>query len=1355
MSAGREPIAMVGMACRFPGAGGVEDFWRLLREGRSAVDEVGDRRVGLSVDPALEHGGLLDDVDRFDADFFRISPREAERMDPQQRLLLEVAWHAFEDAGLPPARFAGRPVGVFVGISGSGYSLPEIAGADSPEPEQLTGTLCSIAPNRLSYFFDFRGPSLAVDTACSSSLVAVHLACQSLWQGDAELALTAGSNLILESFVSRALRRTGVLASDGRSKTFDAAADGYVRGEGVAAVVLRPLAEARRAGDRIYALIRASAVNQDGATNGLTAPNGGAQEAVIRQALARAGVAPAEVDYVEAHGTGTLLGDPIEAKALGRVLADQRPAARPCALGSVKTNIGHLEAAAGIAGLIKVALMLHHRELVPSLHFEKPNPYIPFERLRLRVQQVCEPWSGERPRIAGVSSFGIGGTNAHTVLEQAPPVPAAAHKPRAGPYLLALSAHSASALRRLAGRYAERLAGGDRGELEDLCFGAATGRSHLRHRLCLLVRDPQHAGDELRAFAGGSEDDPPPSAHLLHGECKSSRSACIAFLFTGQDSLYPGMGKVLYERQEVFRRHLDRCAEILAPELDRPLSEVLDPPAGSTAGNATVYVQPSLFALEYALAEQWRAWGITPSLVLGHSVGEYVAAAVAGVFSLEDGLRLVAARGRLMQALPAAGGMAAVAAGEEHVHEVIAGHSDALSIAAVNAPDQVVLSGEQTALEAATAQLRRQGVKCRALEVSHAFHSPLMAPIRDGFLEAAATVRFHRPRVELISSLTGRRAGEEITTPEYWLRHVLGTVRFAAGMETLRTAGCDAFVELGPAPVLLALGRRCLEGTATAWLPSLDPEEDDAVQLATSLAELYCRGASVDWPACYGGGNHRRPALPSYPFKRQRHWRRRTGSAPPRHSASSPPPSISELLDLVETLDDEEVAAIHERIAALPPPRRELLALLGGAGRSPAPDAAVGAATPPSEEALVRGRIARLTALRPEGVDLDLSLAELGLSSLRQIQLWQELAAAHPELTEHGFALSPETTGRDLLMLLAGTDPAAEAAAGEPVPPACLDREAMSRQSRHPGDAVIGELLVDPAGETISAPLVVDQTDPFFFDHPYDHVPGVLFVEAVRQLAAALAPGLYPRGPAAGYCVVSLRMDFERWGDVDARLRVRARRIERRRSGFTVAGDVAEQGEPDPCVGFAAALVPAPAGPGPAATPGDRPGDALAAELVHKVDPTNVLIGPVVQDGPVSKSAALVPPPGHAVAPEARSATTAAYTATYLLEVARQFATGRAHLLAGQTMDRRFLFLSARLELRRPIPFGAPLELRADSGRGSGANAVEVAEDRVAFVVRGREVGEVLLLGATAAEEDYARARWGTRQPAAAGNRVI
>lgn len=877
-------IAIIGMSCRFPG--GVrspEGLWELLKRGGDAITEVPPARWDMRAyyDPDPEKAGktysrwcgALSDVDQFDAAFFGIPPREAVSLDPQQRLLLEVSWEALERAGQPPDRLVGSASGVFVAIGGNDYGSLLQRGSSELDVYALTGNMTSMAAGRLSYLLGLNGPSLVVDTACSSSLVAVHLACQSLRSGECSLALAGGANLLLSPDGMVSASRLRALSPEGRCKTFDASADGFVRSEGCGIVVLKRLTDARAAGDPILAMITGSAINQDGRSNGLTAPSGPAQQAVIRAALLQAGVNPGQVGYVETHGTGTQLGDPIELQALGAVLQDTRRDG-PVLVGALKSNIGHTESAAGVAGLIKAVLVLLHQEIPANLHFRTPSPHIPWAELPVRIPTEPTPWpQPEGARIAGVSSFGLSGTNAHVILTEAPAgaavTPSDPSAETGRPLqILPLSARTARTLIAQAERYAQHLASHPEQELSDVCHSAMIGRTAMEARHAVVAGSQKEAIERLREFAeAGSASATEATTQRLSQEPR------VAFLFTGQGAQYPGMGADLYKTEPVFLEVVDECAAILDPLLPIPLLSVLFPADGKESPiGQTEYTQPCLFVLEYALARLWMSWGIRPTAVLGHSIGEYAAACIAEVMSLKDALRLVRERGRLMQSLPADGQMVSVQASLAQIEQALIPFARDVSIAAVNGPEQLVLSGRREAVQTLVGQLQGRGIKTAELLVSHAFHSPLMDPILLDLFGAATTVELRAPVVPLISNLSGELAGIEVTRPDYWARHAREPVRFMQGLQTLKSLGLDSFIEIGPHPTLLGLGIGVLGEPGNRWLPSLRRGREVWPMLLESLSRLWAAGASVDWLAFDRPFPRRRVPLPTYPWLHQRHW---------------------------------------------------------------------------------------------------------------------------------------------------------------------------------------------------------------------------------------------------------------------------------------------------------------------------------------------------------------------------------------------------------------------------------------------------------------------------------------------------
>ncbi len=878
-----EPVAVIGLACRFPGgATSPEAYWQLLASGTNVVRAAdrwdtaayASRAPGV---PSTWYGGFLDGIDQFDAHFFGISPREAATMDPQQRLALEVAWESLEHAGIPPTQLVGSQTGVFMGVSLQDYhDLTARVDPSQLDVYTATGSGLNVIPGRIAYLLGLNGPAMAIDSACSSSLVAVHQAVRSLRSQETRLALAGGVNVLLSAAGFVCFSRWGMMAADGRCKTFDARADGFVRAEGCGMLVLKRLSDAQADGDRILAVIRGSAVNQDGRSSGLTVPSGPAQQAVIRQALADGGVAPCDVSYVEAHGTGTALGDPIEVEAIGATLAVERSADDPLLIGSVKTNIGHAEAASGVAGLIKTVLAMQHGQLPPHLHFAERNPRIPWGDRPIAVPTELTPWQPRTGlRIAGVSSFGFSGTNAHVVLAEAPAVPAADPVPSANEArVLALSARGEPALRALAGRYAAQLSGANSEsaaqDLARVAAAATSERAALPDRLAVVATSSAEAAVRLTRFSQTQTS----VSGLGQGHAESSGAPRIAFLFTGQGAQYAGMGRALYQRQPVFRAALDECAAMLRTELELPLLEVMfEGPAERL--EQTVYAQPALFALEYALVRQWRAWGVTPSVVLGHSVGELVAACVAGVFTLAEGLRLVAARGRLMQSLPRGGAMVSVLASEAEVRAQLSSAqlegAGQLDIAAVNGPRNVVVSGAIEILEDFSAELSAKGYETQPLHVSHAFHSSLLDPMLDSLERVAAGIELRAPGLPLISNLTGKLADADLLTdPRYWRRQARDAVRFADAVATTQAHGADVLLEIGPHPVLLRLAA---DTAAVPGLPSLRRQRPDAETILSTVGGLWVRGVAIDWPAVHGDVPTRANGpLPTYPFQRQSYW---------------------------------------------------------------------------------------------------------------------------------------------------------------------------------------------------------------------------------------------------------------------------------------------------------------------------------------------------------------------------------------------------------------------------------------------------------------------------------------------------
>ncbi len=882
-----EPIAIIGMGCRFPGGANDPDaFWRLLSEGidgisevpagRWLVDDYYDSDTGRPGKMNTRWGGFLDQVDQFDAEFFGISPREATCMDPQQRLALEVAWEALEDGGQAAPRLAGSRTGVFIGICSSDYSWHQFGDPSRIDAYSSTGNSYSIVANRLSYLLDLRGPSVAVDTACSSSLVAVHLACQSLRSRECDLALVGGVNLILSPLGTISLSKWGMMAPDGRCKPFDALADGFVRGEGCGVIVLKRLSDAMQDRDSIRALIRGSAVNQDGRTNGLTAPNVLSQQMVIRQALENAGVAAGEISYIEANGTGTGVGDPIEVEALKEVLGQGSTQDRICGLGSVKSNIGHLEAAAGIAGLIKVVLSLEHGEIAPNLHFKRLNPNITLDETRFVIPTRLGEWPGEaRSRYAGVSSFGFGGTNAHVVVEgyDEPTGSESESREDGEAQLLAISTRGQSALRSLARAYAENLKeeerGGKRGRgLSDICYTAGVRRDHLDHRLAVVGRSRQQMVEGLEAFLQGVGR---PEVSVGIGQ--RAALAGTVFVFSGQGSQWAGMGRGLLEREPVFRDTLKECERAMRQEVEWSLLELLSSPGNKGALDRIDIIQPTLFAVQIALAALWSSWGIEPDAVVGHSMGEVAAAFVAGALTLEDAVRVICRRSHLLRRASGKGAMAVVGLSMEQSLRALAGHEDRLSVAVSNSPTSTVLSGDPVALGTVLDALQRQDVFCRRVNVDVASHSPQMDELREDLLAVLNEINPRSPRVPMYSTVSGGTTDGLRFDGAYWMRNVRQPVLFSTAVQRLLENDQQIFLELSPHPLLLPAVEQIIRhvGKDGLTLPSLRREEDERSVMLGSLGTLYSHGYAVDWGRLYSRGG-RCVRLPAYPWQRERFW---------------------------------------------------------------------------------------------------------------------------------------------------------------------------------------------------------------------------------------------------------------------------------------------------------------------------------------------------------------------------------------------------------------------------------------------------------------------------------------------------
>ncbi|MEU7002734.1 type I polyketide synthase [Nonomuraea sp. NPDC046570] len=857
-----EPIAVAGMACRFPGADDLGAFWRLLTSGGQAIAPGTGRRAGR------RPGGYLRDVERFDAEFFGISPREAAAADPQQRLLLELCWHALEDARIAPDSWSGLPVGVFVGACADEYAYLTRA-SGPPTSHTMPGTGRGFLANRLSYAFGFTGPSLAVDCGPASSLAALQQAMHGLRRGEFDTAIVAGVQLNLTAEGDQVIEALGALSAGGRCHTFDERADGIVRGEGAGVLVLKPLSAVDAGRDRVYCTVLGGATNNDGTGSSLTAPSRAGQRDLLAAAYRAAGVSPQEVGYVELHGTGTALGDPVEAAALGGVLGQGRPVEAPLLVGSVKTNIGHLEGAAGVAGFIKTALSLFHRELPASLNFRRPNPAIDLAALRLRVCDQRQGWppAGRTPLVAGVSAFGLGGTNCHVVLAEAPRPADTERRPEAEPKAVPVlvSGPSPAALR----RQAAAMAGAARGglpALADLGLSSATTRTAFRHRGAVVAATVDELVSRLRVLADGA---PGTAEGVVEGVEGDGRTV---FLFPGQGVQRPGMGQRLHKEFTVFARAFDAACAALEPVLGVSIKDAMWGGGDSGAVDASEYAQPALFAIEVALYRLLESWNLTPDLVIGHSRGEISAAHVAGVLSLEDAATLVAQRARLIGGLPPGGAMVAIQAEEAEVRAVIAGEPGLVGIAAVNSPQSLVVSGEERATLRVADHFAALSRKTRRLRNAVAGHSPLMAPIREELRAVAESLTWHPPTgPAIVSTVTGRPVtGQEFGDPGYWPHHLCATVRFGPAVQKAHELGGRFFVELGPGRGLIAMVGECVADGGEHFAAPL-ATDDEVGGVAETAARAFVFGAPIDWPAVHGP-RAQAVDLPLYPFAGDRHW---------------------------------------------------------------------------------------------------------------------------------------------------------------------------------------------------------------------------------------------------------------------------------------------------------------------------------------------------------------------------------------------------------------------------------------------------------------------------------------------------
>lgn len=873
-----EDIAIIGMACRFPGARNLLEYEHMLRNGDCAISEVpSDRWEPELIEQTVrqqsgktlsKYGAFLDGIDQFDASFFNISPREAVHMDPQQRLLLETSWEALENAGVVPNQLAGSRSGVYVGIMNADYNTLQNSDLNGITPFSGPGSQPAITANRLSYYYDFRGPSIAMDTACSSSLVAIHQACQALRLGEAyPIALACGVNVMLSPAGHVFFSKAGVMSADGLCRTFDAEASGFSRGEGAGVIVLKPLSLAIQDGDPIWAVIKGSAVNQDGRTNGLMAPNRFSQEEVLRDAYLNANVDAKDIHYVELHGTGTLLGDPIEANALGAVLAQGRSNGQHCLVGSVKTNIGHLESAAGIAGVIKVALMMRRREIFPSLHYERPNPYIPFEQLPIRVASSRLPWPDQPgSALAGVSAFGFGGTNVHVVIAEAPSLPGAPletaeHHPSS---LLLLSAKDRQALEAMAQAYAAAVPA--LASLDDLCYSSAVRRTHHSHRLAIVFHTKDEVRQQLEAFGSSSS-----AADLFLGTAPPMTPR-IVYVFTGQGSQWQGMGRELMKTENVFRSAVIRCCDIYERLSGISLLEEFVEGAAPSRVEETRIAQPAIFALQVGLCALLESWGLKPGGVIGHSVGELAAAYVAGSLELEDALRVIFYRSTIMQRITGNGKMMSILSNWENVNELIGTTGADVCIAAVNDAKSTVVAGSALALEQLELECKTRSLSCLYLPVDYAFHSPQLSPYQEELREALRGIAPKQGTIPQWSTLSGGPITGTEHHADYWAEQMCRPVRFADAIDAASQEGSPLFVEIGPHAVLKGSIESSIRNSQKdgAVIPTLMKEKNDRLQLLRAAAQLYRYGIELHWDRLFAGGSL--VPLPAYPWQRESYW---------------------------------------------------------------------------------------------------------------------------------------------------------------------------------------------------------------------------------------------------------------------------------------------------------------------------------------------------------------------------------------------------------------------------------------------------------------------------------------------------
>jgi len=962
-----EPIAIVGIGLRMPGGSTTMDaLAEYLSSGKSAITPIpADRWPGAEFTRSVS-GGFLTGTDQFDASFFSISPKEARCIDPQQRLALETSWEALENANIDPTRLRRGNTGVYFGASGVDYAWETGALAAEDMEGYLAGGLLNAAVSgRVSYFLGTRGPCMSVDTACSSSMVALHLAVNGLRGRECDLALCGGVSVIHHPYSSMLLTDMQALAPDGRCKTFDESADGYGRAEGCAVVVLKRLSDAERDGDAVLALIRGTAVRQDGESAGFTAPSGIAQEAMMRAALANAALEPGDIQYVEAHGTGTPLGDPIEMASIAEVFGPSHSPRDPLPVGSLKTNIGHMEAAAGIGGVVKTVLQLRHGILFPHLNLDKPSSRIAWDTWPVRVPVQAEPWRAD-VRRALVNSFGFTGTIASAVLEQAPNavMKKLAEEPGAcRGQVLTISAKSVPALAAQIRSYRQLVAGRPGIDAADLCYTANVGRAHFRHRVSGVVTGDDSLAARLEELLGLAE----------RGELPGYESRKVGFLFSGLGALRPGIGAGLYRRYPVFATELDACDEVLTPLVGRPVkSLVLGTCGPEVAASLSLarYGQPVQFAIQYALARLWMSWGVRPTSVAGHSMGEVAAGAVAGLFSLADAAQLITVRARLMDSVRTPGCMVSVGAGADAVASLLAGYPD-VAVAAINAPQQCVISGGRSSIDAIIAELAALDIEFKHLAVSQASHSPLMAEVVTDLRDALRDVVFTEPAITLVSTMSGQVARLSDISAGYWVRHITEPVNFMAAMRTLDRRGKHLFIEIGPFATLTSLGKRCVPAGRHVWLASMHPSDEDGTVILDAVAKAYAAGQPISWPDFHRGRRGRTIGLPAYAFDR-RSYRLPVGPA------ASPAPASAEPASPVSagTVPASPVSAstVPADSAVLIAPEGERVAAI---------------------TELIREKIAAVLEF-PDLADVgaDLEFTEMGMDSLLAVKLRKELCAS-------------------------------------------------------------------------------------------------------------------------------------------------------------------------------------------------------------------------------------------------------------------------------------------------------------------------------------------------------------------------